>query len=351
MKIQTITSWALKLMIATVLIIVVSACSSDSSSSSNSTDNTGDNSAENDGDVHTVKIAYGQQPDEAIGQMAEKWRELADEKSDGELELKLYPSSQLGDEADVIDQAISGDSVITIAGYDYLMNYVPDAGILTAPYIVDSIEEMLNLMETDWYEALNEELSDEGIEVINNTPLGIRHLMTDTEITTPEYLKGKKIRVPENKMSIETLNAMGGSATPTPLGDLYTSLQQGLVDGAENPLPSLNATKTQEVTDHLTLTGHQTFVVAWIGGSDYIDSIPEDLLDILKETGEEASEYGKEVLEEQESELLNEFEEEGIEIHEIDTEPFKEATKDVNEEFSDMTPDLYEKVQELVDSE
>src|SRR5699024_8678879 len=173
MKIQTITSWALKLMIATVLIIVVSACSSDSSSSSNSTDNTGDNSAENDGDVHTVKIAYGQQPDEAIGQMAEKWRELADEKSDGELELKLYPSSQLGDEADVIDQAISGDSV-TIAGYDYLMNYVPDAGILTAPYIVDSIEEMLNLMETDWYEELHEELSDEGIEVINNTPLGIR---------------------------------------------------------------------------------------------------------------------------------------------------------------------------------
>src|SRR5699024_8166484 len=158
-----------------------------------------------------------------------------------------------------------------------------------------------------------------------------------------------KVRVPENKMSIATLDAMGASATPTPLGDLYTSLQQGLVDGAENPLPSLSATNTEEVTDHLTLTGHQTFVVAWIGGSDYINSLPDDLLEILQKTREEASEYGKEVLEEQEDEILNNFEEEGIEINEIDTEPFKEATKDVTKEFDDMTPDLYEEVQELVD--
>jgi TRAP-type transport system periplasmic protein len=328
-------------LLAVMLIGATAACSSDTSSSASSDSE----------EKIEINIAYGNQPGEPIDKMAKKWKELAEEKSDGKIELKLYPSSQLGSEKDVVEQATMGNNVIVLAGYDFLMDYVPDAGILTAPYLTDSIDDLVYLTTTDWFKDLNSKLNSKGIDIITgNTVYGERHLLTNEKVTTPKDLDGMKIRVPNNQMSIATFEALGATPTPTPLGDLYTSLQQGLIDGAENPLPVLQGVKAHEVSKHLSLTGHQKFIVSWIGGTSFIDTLPDDVVQILKETGDEAGEYARGVLEEENEQVLAEFKEQGVEVHEVDVEPFKERVQEVYEAFPDWTPGLYEKIQKLLEN-
>lgn len=326
------------ILLITAMVMLLGACSDSSSSSGG------------DGDKISINVAYGNQPGEPIDVLANKWKELAEEKSDGRIELNLYPSSQLGAEKDVVEQAVMGNNVIIMTGYDYLMDYVPDAGILTAPYITDTVDELLYLTTTDWFEELKQSLLDKGIHIVTaNTVYGERHLLTNDPVLSPEDLNGMKIRVPNNQMSIATFEALGASPTPTPLGDLYTSLQQGLIDGAENPLTVLEGVKAQEVSKHLSLTGHQKFITAWIAGKSFMETLPEDIVQILEETGDEAGEYARAALEEKDAEILNIFKEQGVEIHEVDVEPFKEKVQKVYEGFSEWTPGLYERIQELLE--
>ncbi|WP_077214961.1 C4-dicarboxylate TRAP transporter substrate-binding protein [Bacillus dakarensis] len=330
-------------LVAALFLVALTACGSGEEASSDSTE-----SKDSDKKI-SINVAYGNQPGEPLDQQAKKWKELAEEKSGGKLELKLYPSSQLGSEKDVVEQAIMGNNVIIFTGYDFLMDYVPDAGIYTAPYLTESFDDLLYLTTTDWQKELVEKLKAEGIEIVNtNTVYGARHLMTTEPVTSIDDLKGMKIRVPNNQMYIKTFESLGATPTPMPLADLYTSLQQGLVDGAENPLPVLNGTKTQEVAKHLTLTEHTKIISPWIAGTSFVETIPADLYEILVETGIEAGEFGREVTEKEAEEVLAQFKEEGIEVHEVDLAPFKEAAKEVYTGFPNWSPNLYETVQELL---
>ncbi len=341
-------------LLSIMLLVMVAACSQGTSeesisTSEGSTEESTESEGTTDGETYEINIAYGNQPGEPVDKLANKWKELAAEKSDGRIELKLYPSSQLGSEKDVVEQAQMGNNVIVMAGYDFLMDYVPDAGILTAPYLVDDFDELLYLTETDWFEGLKNDLNDQGIDIVTTrTVYGERHLLTNEKVTTPEELNGLKIRVPNNQMSIQTFEAMGAAATPTPLGDLYTSLQQGLVDGAENPLPVLQGVKAHEVSQHLALTGHQKFITSWIGGTSFIETLPEDIVQILRETGDEAGDYARAILDEETETVMAEFQEQGVEVYEVDVEPFKELVQSVYEAFPSWTPGLYEEIQELL---
>ncbi len=124
-------------------------------------------------ETFTVNLAYGNQPGEPIDQLAHKWKELAEAESNGRLQFNLYPSSQLGSEADVVEQALFGSNVIILTGYDFLMNSVPDIGVLSAPYLVDDIDELFYLTETDWFEGLLGQLQKMGLDIVTtNTFLG-----------------------------------------------------------------------------------------------------------------------------------------------------------------------------------
>ena len=307
----------------------------------NSSDNSSGGSSE---EKVTINIAYGNQPGEPIDELAKKWEELAEEKSDGRLDLVLYPSSQLGAEKDVIEQALQGNNAIVLAGYDFLLDYVPDAGILTAPYLVNDTELLRKVTGTEWFSKIDNQLNEKGLElVIPNVVYGERHLMTNDKVSSLVDLKGMKIRVPNNQMSIKTFESLGAAATPMPLADLYPSLQQGLVDGAENPLPVLQGAKVQEVSKYLTLTGHQRFIVSFTGGTKFIEGLPEDLVGILKETGLEVSEYGNEVLKEANDKVIEDFKAEGVEVVEIDTAEWEKAVAPVYEEFkSSWSEGLYD---------
>src|SRR5699024_387416 len=160
-------------------------------------------------DVYRINIAHGNQPSEPVGIIAEKWKEIAAEKSDGKVQIEVYPSSQLGSEKEVVEQALMGNNVVIFTGYDFLMDYVPDAGIITAPYLTDDFDSLLALTDSEWFEKLEKKLNDKKIDIVNTTTVyGARHLMTVKPVESAEDLKGMKIRVPNNQMYIKTFEAM-----------------------------------------------------------------------------------------------------------------------------------------------
>ena len=296
-----------------------------------------------------INVAYGNQPGEPIDQLAHKWKELVEQRSEGKVSLKLYPSSLLGSEQDVVEQARMGNNVIILAGYGFLMNYVGDAGIFDTPFLVDNFDQLIYLTSTDWYGDIAAKLREKKLDVVLPAVIyGERHLITKQPVLTPDDLKGMKIRVPNTQIAINTFTDLGASPTPTPLSDLYTALQQGLVDGAENPLPVLQGVKAQEVAKHLSLTGHQRFILAWVAGTGFTSTLPEDVRKLLVETGEEARDYGRKVLEEEDKKVLEAFKAANVTVHEVDQKLFKDAVRDVYGKFPNFTPKLYETVQELL---
>lgn len=333
------------LLFSLMLVLGLGACSSKGEEGASK----GNDKAVGSDEKIVINVAYGNQPGEPLDKQANKWKELAEEKSNGRLELKLYPSSQLGSEKDVVEQAMMGNNVVIFTGYDFLMDYVPDFGILTAPYLTENFDDLFYLTTTDWFKDLSSQLNDKGLDIVTtNTIYGKRHLMTTKPVTKPEDLAGLKIRVPNNQMYIKSFEALGASPTPLPLADLYTALQQGLVDGAENPLPVLQGSKTHEVAKHLTLTEHTKIMSPWVAGTSFLQTLPEDIVQILKETGDEAGEYGKGIVEEESEKVLQQFKDEGIEVHEVDLAAFKEKAKSVYTAFPNWSPNLYETVEDLI---
>lgn len=328
------------LVIALLFPMVLAACGG------NGADSSGQG---NDSKVYTVKIAYENNPGEPLDVAAREWKKLAEEKSGGRLKLELYPSSQLGSKMDVIEQMKSGSNVITHADASFLMDYVPDFGILSAPYLTENYDQLLKLTKSDWFKDMEKQLQAKGLHIVTtNWIYGTRHLITNKQVTKPEDLQGMKIRVPNNQLFIKTMEEMGATPTPMPLGEVYTALSQGVVDGAENPLPVIVGSKTYEQAKYLALTGHIHMISQWIAGQQFIESLPEDIRNILKETADQAGEYMNKLVADADKDAINEMKAAGVKVNEVDQQAFREAVKDIYNQFPEWSPGLYDKIQQIL---
>lgn len=296
-----------------------------------------------------VNVAYENNPGEPIDIALKKWVELARERSNGQLELKLYPSSQLGAKKDIMEQMSMGLNVITIADAGFLADYVPDFGILVGPYLAPSKEKLYELVETDWYKGLGKQLEQKGLHLIaSNWLYGTRHMVTKKPVRTPEDLQGMKIRVPNNRIQIAAIKAMGGTPTPMPLGEVYSALTQGVIDGAENPLSVLYGQKLHEPAQYLDMVGYLDMLIVWIGGQSFIETMPPDLVKIFEETGKEIGVFTHTLMAEKDNEILEKMKAEGVTVIEPDRDAFRKLAVDVYDQFPEWTPGLFEKIQSLM---
>lgn len=295
----------------------------------------------------TIKVAYENHPGEPTDKVMNYWADLLKERSNGEIVLELYPSSQLGSKGDVMDQAMMGMNVVTITDVGFLADYEPDLSALYGPFLAENSEKLLKIYESPWFEEKNQILKDHGVHlVITNYNYGDRHIIAKKPIRTPEDLEGLKIRVPDNPIQIKAFEAMGATPTPMPLADVYPALTQGVIDGAENPLSVLYGQKLHEPAKYLSLINYLTTVAVWMGGEAFFSTLPEDQLQLIHETGYEAGLYSQELAKESEEEFKKLMQEEGVEIIEPDREAFREKAMQVYEQFPEWSPNLYETLQE-----
>ncbi|WP_291633175.1 C4-dicarboxylate TRAP transporter substrate-binding protein [Clostridium sp.] len=296
-----------------------------------------------------IQIGYGNNPGEPLDLAVNEWKKLIEEKSEGSMKVELFPSSQLGSKNDIIDQMMAGSAVITLAdGAFYADRGVPDMGITFGPYLFDTWEECWTLTKSDWWKEQAGKLEGKGLKLLtSNWVYGDRQTLTIKPVRTVADLKGMKIRVPNNTIQVKGFEVMGATPTPMALGDVYTALQQGTIDGLENPLPVLYNGKFQEVAKYLTLDAHIKNFTTWVTGTKFFDSLTADQQKILMETGDEAGLYNNTAQEKASKETLEKFKTEGVEIIEIDSAEFKKAAMEfysLPEVNSKWTPGLYDTV-------
>lgn len=248
-----------------------------------------------------------------------------------------------------MEQMKLGSNVITIGDGAFFADYVPDFGILMGPYLADNVGQMMKLTKSQWFTDVSKQLEAKGFHIVAaNWLYGTRHTVSTKPFTTPAEMQGLKIRVPNNKIQMESLKAMGATPTPMPLGEVYPALTQGVINGAENPIPVLYGQKHHEPAKYLVLTGHIINITQWFCGQSYWEKLPADVQKALLESGEEAGVFMTALAEKSEKEATDKMVKEGTTVIQIDRNLFKEATKVVYTKFPEWTPGLYDKVQAIM---
>ena len=300
----------------------------------------------------TLQIGFENSMSEPIGQALTKWQELVAEKGDGSLVIELFPDSQLGNKTDLIDQMLLGEPVMTLADGAFFADYgVPDMGIVFGPFLFENWEQCWTLIESDWWNEQCAKLEDLGIKMVAaNWAYGARHTLTTKPVHTPADLSGLQIRVPTNQIQTKGFEYLGATPVGMSLGDVYTALQQGTIDGGENPLSTLYGRKHHEVAKYLCLDGHVLNFTNWVCSDMWFDSLTPEQQELLLTTGKEAGIYNNELQAAADEYYMNLMVEEGVTVYEPtaeDIKAFQDAAlgfysdKDVT---ANWTPGLYETV-------
>ncbi|MGI6069057.1 MAG: TRAP transporter substrate-binding protein DctP [Blautia sp.] len=308
-----------------------------------------------DQDVIRISIGQSNNPGEPFAEAADYWAEILEKESGGTMIMTHYPSDQLGSKTDLFDQMIAGDAVIAPGSSPFFSDLgVADFGIVQAPYLCSSWEEMEKLMASDWYADLEKKLEKKGYKVIaRNWRYGARHTLTKSLVEHPEDLKGMKIRVPDSTPYVKTFEAIGANPTPLTMNEIYTALQQGTIDGLENPLTTIVNGGWQEVAKYILLDGHILDMTSMVCGLDFWNGLTAKQQEILQKTAEEAGEYQNRLMEEAESQSRKALEEAGVQFTEVDVEEFRAASENyyTYKEFSNWTPGLYDTVKNILAEE
>ena len=271
-------------------------------------------------------------------------------RTNGRIEITVFPADQMGRQKDVGEMARQGANVIQLTDALFLGEYVPDAAIIQAPYLMDKPDDFRKVIGSDWLRDLDERLAAKGLRVLSwNNYFGTRQLMSRKPIRTLADIKGLNFRVGNAPMYVDTAAALGGRPMTTGFAEVYTGLSQGTLDMLEAPLPTMWASKFYEVIKNVTLTGH---MIAWdpvIISEVFFKSLkPEDQKLLMEESSKAADEMTRLKLEE-ETRMVKMYQDAGVNvITNIDREAFRKATETVYEKQAGWTPGLREKVRGLI---
>jgi len=296
-----------------------------------------------------LKLGHALPVDHTVDQASKKFAQIVSEKSNGTIDVQVFPSSQLGNEKDMLEQISLGSQdmgVIVAGAYGTIF---PKLQISSLVYVYRDIDHALKVMNGEIGKELTDELLKERqIRVLD--PFwyyGTRHLTANKPVKTPDDLNGMKIRVPEVAIQKDGLSAMGAAATPVDFNELYTALSTGVVDGEENPVTTIDSSAFYEVQDYLMLTGHiiANFMIS-ISDSVYQKLSPEQQ-QILMDAAIEAGKYNNEMTIAAEEKVINELKEKGMTIIEPEKEKFMSAGATVAKKYEDIWGDLYDRIQSV----
>ncbi|SJN13959.1 TRAP-type C4-dicarboxylate transport system, periplasmic component [Halomonas citrativorans] len=260
-------------------------------------------------------------------QAAEKFKEEVEANSDGRIEVRLYPSEQLGNEMDVINSIQLGTADMTITG-ESLQNWAPKAAMMAVPYAFRDSEHLHAAVNGE----IGTEIEEQITERTNLVPLtwferGPRELTADRPIRTPEELDDLRLRVPNVPLFVDTWQAMGARPTPMAFSEVFTALQQNTLEGQENPLSLIESASFNEVQDYVNMTGHVRSWIYVVIGRNQLENMPEDLQQVVRDAAETMQAYESELFVEDQMRLEQTLQERGMEFVEVDVDAFAEAAR------------------------
>ena len=273
--------------------------------------------------------------DTIVGQMATAFKEKVEELSGGKIAIDIQASGVLGSENDVLDTMLGGGGTIDmsrISAFALTSYGVEKSVLLSIPYTFVNRDHFWNFANSDLAPEFLMEPHDNnlGVRGLFYGEEGFRHFFTVKEISGLEDLKGMKLRVSNDPIMNGMVQGLGANPTVVSFNELYSALQTGVVDGAEQPIANYKSNAFQEVAPNLILDGHTLGAVQVIITDEAWDKLTEEQQNILMEAGKYASDFNRKISEEAENKVLDELKAEGINVIEVpDITPWQEACKDI----------------------
>lgn len=272
------------------------------------------------------KFGYLANEDHIWHKTAQEFARLVKEKTNGRLIIKLYPNEQLGGEMDVLNMIRDGSADMTISG-ESMQNWAPKAALMAVPYAFRDIEHMRKAIESE----IGEEISQEIKEKVGVTPLyyhvrSPRNLTSNKPVRNLSDLKGLKIRVPNVPVFVAAWKAAGANPQVMAFSEVFTALQQNVIDAQENPYDLILSGGLYEVQKYVNETEH---VIGWVYvvvGNKQLNSLPEDIRNAVLEAAKEVQAYADQLFEKDMEESKQKIIEKGMTIiSDVNKEEFRNA--------------------------
>lgn len=290
--------------------------------------------------------------DSIMGQMLKKYSEIVYENSNGRIYIENYTSSQLGDERSQMQAVQMGALDIFRANTVFVGDFgAKKLNLFALPYLFQSREHLWKVLDSDIGKELMSDMEDSkiGMRGLCYLEEGSRHFFSaNKKVENPDDLKGLKLRVSETSILMDTVKALGASPTPLSFGELYTAIQTGVVDGAEQPISGYNSNSFYEVAPNFVLDSH-TYSPGMLVISDRTwDKLSNEDKKILMDSGKELEKYNKVFVEKEEKDLLESLKEKGADIVvPKDLSQWQKKVKPVYERYGKDYKDLIDKIEAM----
>lgn len=295
----------------------------------------------------TIKFGIGHPPTHSFVKATEKFKELIEKRTNGQLKVEIFPSSQLGGEREMQEMVALGTLEMSVSGITVI--YEPLYALLEAPFLYRDRDHIKKMQESAVVAELGQALLNKGIRLVGFYENGFRNITNSKRaINAPADVKGLKIRTPENLAQIETFKALGAVATPMAFSELYNALAQGVVDGQENPLQNIWNGKFYEVQKHLAMTGHIYNSAYILIAEKFWSGLPADQRKALAESIQEASNFQLEMVANLDKQLLEDMKAKGMQVTMPDRNAFRTATAPAYDVFYAKFGDRGRKIIEAI---
>ncbi|MCP3027657.1 TRAP transporter substrate-binding protein [Halobacillus sp. A5] len=298
--------------------------------------NSGDTSGESgEGESgEELRLAHNLGEDHPVHAGLQRFADNVEENTNGKVKVKIFANGVLGDEKEVLEQLQSGGIDMTKVSAGALESFSKDYQVFSVPYIFESEDHFSNVMESDTVDEIYQSTEDKGFIGLTYFDSGARSFYTkDTAIETPEDLNGKKIRVMDSSTATRMVELLGGTPTPMPYGEIYTGLQQGVIDGAESNPTALTTGKHGEVAKNFSVNEHTIIPDILVVSQATWDKLSDEQKEAVQSAAEDATQHQVELWDEATEEAISEAEDMGVEFNEVDKDPFIEAVQPMHEEF------------------
>lgn len=296
----------------------------------------------------TLKLAHNLDTSHSVHQGMIFMNERLKELSNGTMDIKIYPNGQLGSERDAIELLQIGSLDITKVSASPMENFVPKMKIFSIPYVFRDHEHFWTVLNGDIGKSLLVEGEKVRLRGLAYYDSGARSFYTrDKPIYTPKDLEGLKIRVQKSKTSVRMVESLGGSATPISFGELYTALQQGVVDGAENNPPSFYLSKHFDVARYYTLDMHTSVPDMLLISSHAWNKLTKTQQGWVQKAASLSVPYQRKLWKKSSDDALKAVEAAGVTIIRPDKSKFQDAVKDMHDSYKDTA--VYSLMQEIAE--
>ncbi len=297
----------------------------------------------------TLKLATVTPAHHAYNDGAREFARLVNEATNGEVVVKVFPGGQLGKgERELLEGMQVGTIDMAITSTGPVSNFAPDMGVLDLPFLFEDNANVDAALDGEVGRELLDKLEPTGIKGLAFMENGFRNFTNSAHpLKTPEDFKGLKFRTMENPVHLASVRELGAQATPMSWGEVYTSLQTGVIDGQENPVAIIHANKMNEVQKYLTMSGHFYSPAPLTMSLKKFNQLTPELQAIFMDAAIKAAKYERKVIRENEAKMLEDLKSWGMQVDTVDKKVFIVAMKPVYDQFYQEHPNWVELVEKI----